>query len=372
MIPEIKQVTTKREFKIFIKLPYSIHKDHPMWVPPLLMEERKFFNPQKNISFRNNEGIMFLAYQDKRPVGRIMGLINLKRNEGFHEKNARFGFMECYNDPDVAHALLTAVEEWARARGMTKIVGPMGFTDQDPEGLLIEGFEYEPTIATIYNFEYMQNLIEGCGYSKEMDYVCYIVDLRDVKLDFYEKVAKRVENRGEFEFLTFRKTKEMKPFVKPVLELLSETYIDLYGFAPLTDEEIEALGKQYLPVLDPRFVSMGRKEGRTIGFFVGMPNLNKGFRKARGHLFPFGLFYLLSAAKKSKQLDLLLGGIKQEYRGVGLDAWGMLRMIRTARESGFTVIDSHNEMEDNHAVRMEMERLGGKLCKRRRIFRKML
>jgi hypothetical protein len=369
---EIKQISSKKDLKTFIKLPFIVHKNHPLWVPSLLMDDRKFFNEKKNPAFQKTDTILLLAFRDGKPVGRIMGIINRMRNQMFNERYVRFGFMECYNDLEVAKELLEKIEAWGRGLGMVKIVGPLGFSDQDPEGFLIEGFEYEPTLATIYNFEYIPILMEGCGYSKEIDWVCYIVDLKKVNLEFYEKIAERIETRNEFTFLSFKKRKELKPYVRPVLELLSETYIDLYGFVPLTPEEIDALGKQYIPVLDPRFVKAGKKGDELVGFLVGMPNMNEGFRKSKGRLLPFGIFYLLSAAKKSKQLDLLLGGIKKEYRGIGLDAWGLLRMIETAQKLGFTVIDSHNELEDNHSVRMEMERLGGKICKRRRIYQKML
>lgn len=343
-----------------------------MWVPPILADERKFFHPSRNLAFQKNDTILLLAFREGKPVGRAMGIINRERNRLFNESTARFGFLETINDVEVVRSLLERIESWARESGMDKLVGPMGFSDQDPEAFLIEGFEYEPTISTIYNFEYLPLLVEACGYSKEIDYVCYIVDLRKPLPAIYEKVVHRIEAQGSFVFLNFIRRKEIRPYVRPVLELLNETYIDLYGFVPMSAEEIDALGKKYLPVLDPRFVKMGLKDDQVVGFLIGMPNLNEGLRKARGRLFPLGIFHILRGAKRSKQLDLLLGGIKKEYRGIGLDAWGMLRMIETARKLGFTTIDSHNELENNLAVRGEMERLGGKLCKRRRIYRKSL
>jgi GNAT superfamily N-acetyltransferase len=369
---EIRELSGKKDLRAFIRLPFGLHKNHSLWVPPLLMDERQYFNSKKNPAFLKNDTILLLALRNGSVVGRIMGIINRDRNRMFGEKNARFGFLECGNDPETVTALLQAVENWARSHGMTKLVGPMGFSDQDPEAFLLEGFEYEPTLATIYNFEFIPKLVEDCGYTKEIDYVCYIMDPANPIPEFYEKISHRLETKGEFVFMNFNKRSELKPFVRPVLELLSETYIDLYGFVPLTADEIEALGKKYLPVLDPRFVKAGLKDGQVIGFLIGMPNMNAGLRKARGRLLPFGIFHLIREAKRSKQLDLLLGGIKREYRGIGLDAWGMLRMIKTAREMGFTVIDSHNELENNLAVRAEMERLGGKLCKRRRIYQKIL
>lgn len=369
---EILPVTTRKELRTFIHLPFKLHKKDPLWVPPLLMDEWQFFSAGKNPAFQKNDTILLLAVKDKKVAGRIMGIVNRERNRMFHEQNARFGFLESIEDMEVVRALLSGVEAWAHDLGMVKLVGPMGFSDQDPEAFLIEGFEYEPTLSTIYNFPYIPRLVEACGYSKEIDYVCYVMDISHPIPEFYQKVIDKIIARGEFTFKNMKKRKELEPYVKPVLELLSETYIDLYGFVPLTNEEIEALGKKYVPILDPRLVKIGLKGDQLIGFLIGMPNMNRGFRKAKGRLFPFGIFHLLRESKRSKQLDLLLGGIKKEYRNIGLDALGMKWMIQTAREMGFTTIDSHNELENNLAVRSEMERLGGKLCKRRRIYQKGL
>ncbi len=369
---EILPVTKRKDLHDFIHLPFLLHKNDRLWVPPLFMDEWQFFSAKKNPAFKKNDAILFLARKDGRTMGRIMGIVNTERNRMFHEQNARFGFMESIEDEEVVGELLNRVESWARGLGMVKLVGPMGFSDQDPEAFLIEGFEYEPTISTIYNFPYIPRLVEACGYTKEIDYYCYVLDLSHPIPEYYEMIADKVMARGKFTFKNFTKRKEMEPYVKPVLELLSETYIDLYGFVPLSPEEIEALGKKYLPILDPRLVKIGLKNDQVIGFLIGMHNMNRGFRKANGRLFPFGIIHLLRESKRSKQLDLLLGGIRKEYRNIGLDALGMKWMIQTAKEMGFTTIDSHNELENNLAVRAEMERLGGKLCKKRRIYQKSL
>ncbi len=369
---EILSVTTRKALRDFIHLPFILYKNNALWVPPLLADEWQFFNAKKNPAFRKNDTLLLLARKEGKVVGRIMGIVNRERNRMFHEQNARFGFLETIEDVDVVRALLGHLESWARELGMVKLVGPMGFSDQEPEAFLIEGFEYEPTLSTIYNFEYIPHLVEACGYTKEIDYVCYVLDLSQPIPEFYQKIIDKITARGEFTFKNFTRRKELKSYVKPVLELLSETYIDLYGFVPLSPEEIEALGTKYVPILDPRLVKIGLKDDQVIGFLIGMPNMNKGFRKAKGRLFPFGIFHLLRESKRSKQLDLLLGGIKKEYRNIGLDALGMKWMIHTAKEMGFTTIDSHNELENNIAVRGEMERLGGRLCKRRRIYQKGL
>ncbi len=368
----IKQVTRRGELKKFIYLPARIHRHHAKWVPPLYADERRFFNPRKNRAFSYCDATLALAYRGPRLAGRVMGIINRRYNEIRGERNARFGCFDCFEDEEVAHALLDYVEGWARGRGMDKVVGPLGFTEQDPEGFLVEGFEHEPTIATYYNFEYILRFLESEGYTKEMDYVVYKVNIPDEIPEFYRRVYDRVLRRGEYAVVEFTKRKELKTYILPILGLMNETFRDLYGYAALDEAEMETLAKQYLPVIDPRFVKAVAKDGRVIAFVVGIPDISEGIRRAKGRLFPFGIIAIMRAAKKTKQLDLLVGGIKQEYRGKGLDVLLGTAILRSARSAGFTHMDSHHEMETNVNVRAEMERLGGELYKRYRIFQKKL
>jgi hypothetical protein len=255
---------------------------------------------------------------------------------------------------------------------MNRIIGPMGFTDLDPEGFLVEGFQHEPTIATYYNFEYIIRFLESKGYAKEVDYVVYEVKVPDQIPALYQKVSERLSTRRGFQLVEFTKRKEMKPYVHEIINLMNETYRDLYGYVPLDKEEAADVAKRYLPVLDPRFVKMVRADNQTVAFILGIPNMNEGIRKAKGRLFPFGIFQIMLAAKRSKQLDLLLGAIKQEYRGRGLDVLMGAAMMRSAMDAGFQCIDSHHEMETNTSIRAEMERVGGQVYKRFRIFQKDL
>jgi hypothetical protein len=368
----IEQVSTKQELKKFIRLPFQIHKDHERWVPPLFFEEWKYFDPGKNSAFQKNDTIRLMAYMDDKPVGRIMGIINRQRNTRLHEQNACFGYLECYNDPVPARALLQYIEKWASEKGMNKLVGPMGFSDQDPEGFLVEGFEFEPTLATYYNFEYIPLLLKRSGYSKEIDYVVYQIDLTNPVPVVYTKIVERLKARGQFDLPVFTRKKELKPHIKPVLQLMNESFAGLYGFDPLTDEEIDAIGKKFLPVIDPRFVRLAYQGDKLAAFILGIPNLNYGFRKAWGKLFPFGLLWLIRAPRKTRQFDLLMAGVHPYFRGSGLDAYGMTSIMEAARLAGYTIMDSHHELESNLAVRSEMERLGGRLCKRFRIYGKLL
>jgi hypothetical protein len=370
----IKEVQNRKDLKEFIFLPEKIHRNHETWVPPIYVDEWKYFDPKHNRSFTHCDVIKLLATRDGQPVGRIMGIINRKYNEIRDQKIARFGYLETWEDGEVVRALLERVEDWAKEHGMTKIIGPYGFTDQDPEGFLIEGFENRATIATYCNFEWMPRMVEEQGYSKDIDYFVYKLDVPEEIPEFYKKIYERVKKKGKFEILEFKNKKKMKPWIKPVLRLMNECYTEsnIYGYAPLDEKEMEELAKRYLPVLDPRFVKGVLKDGEVVAFIVGIPDMTEGIQRARGRLFPFGFLKILSAAKKTKQLDLLLGAIKEKYRGLGLDVLMGVKMIMAARQAEMERMDTHHEMEQNVKVRAEMEKMGGKVYKKFRVYQKPL
>ncbi len=371
---EIREVKTRRDLKTFIYLPEKIHANHTNWVHPIYMDEWNYFNPKKNEAFSYCDTIILLAFRGEEVVGRIMGIINSRYNEHKNEKTVRFGYLETWEDEKVIHALLNHVEDWARNKGMTKIVGPYGFSDQDPEGFLIEGFEHRATIATYYNFEWMPSMIEKKGYTKDVDYFVYKLDVPKEVPEFYKRIYERAKKRGNFELLEFKKKKKIKPWIVPILSLMNECYLagNIYGYTPLSEKEMKNLAARYLPVLDPRFVKAVLIEGEVASFVVGIPDMTEGIQKARGRLLPFGFLKVLRAAKKTTQLDLLLGAIKEKYRGRGLDAIMGIKMVISAQEAGMEIMDTHHEMEENVRVRAEMERMGGKLYKKYRVYKKKL
>ncbi len=374
MAIDIREVLSRRGLKTFIYLPEKIHAGHANWVHPIYMDDWKYFDRRKNKAFGYCDTTLLVAWRDGRPVGRIMGIINHRFNEHRNERTARFGYFDVYEDKEAFTALLRAVEDWARAKGMTKIVGPYGFSDQDPEGFLIEGFEHRATIATYYNFEWMPAWLEEDGYAKDCDWFVYKLDVPKEPPEFYKKIFERAMKRGTYEIVEFRKRKEIKPWIRPILSLMNECYMagNIYGFAPLTEEEMDDLAKRYLPVLDPRFVKAVKKDDEVAAFIIAMPDMTEGIRKARGRLLPFGFIRVLRAAKKTKQLDLLLGAVKEKYRGQGLDVLMGVRILIGAYEAGYEMMDTHHEMEANVKVRAEMERMGGTIYKKYRAFYKMI
>jgi hypothetical protein len=369
---DIRPASGASEQRAFIRYPWIVHEGHAGWVPPLVSEEKRYFDPRKNHAFSYCDAVMALAYRRHTVCGRIMGIINRRHNTHTGEPVARFGFLECPDDPAIARKLLHFVECWGRSRGMVKIVGPMGFSDQDPEGFRVEGFGHEPTIATYVNFPYMNDLLKACGYTKEVDYVVYKVRVSGRIPDAYERVCERIAREGHVRTYEFRRRSELRPFTGRILALMNETFADLYGYVPLDREEMDTAARRFLPIIDPRFVNFATVDGKDAAFILAMPNIDEGLRKANGRLLPFGFRHVLAAGRRTKQLDLLVGGVKKEFRHHGLAVLGMAMLLRAAQAAGIEVIDSHLELEGNLRMRAEMERMGGILSKRYRIFCKLL
>ncbi len=371
---DIREVKVKKDLRTFIYLPEKLHRGHPKWVHPIYMDDWSYFDPAKNKAFGYCDTILLLAWRGNECVGRVMGIINHRYNEHRNEKTARFGFLETTEDPEVVRALLGGIEEWAKDKGMTRVVGPYGFSDQDPEGFMIEGYEHGVTLASYYNFEWMPKLVEGAGYGKDIDYFVYKIDIPKEMPEFYKRIYERAQRKGGFEVLEFTNKRQFRPYIRPILNLMNETYMqnNIYGYAPLDEKEQDELAKKYMPILDPRFIKAVLKDGEIVSFVIGMPDMTAGIRRSRGRLFPFGLLFILRAAKKTKQLDLMLGAVKDKYRGMGLDVMMGVKMIESALKAGFEYMDTHHEMETNVKVRGEMERMGGKIYKRYRVFQKSL
>lgn len=368
----IKEVLTKKELRQFIYLPAKIHKDQPEWLPPIYMDEWLLFNKKKNRSYQYTDAVLYLAFRDDKPVGRIMGLINNRYNSIQNEKHGRFCFMDCYEDNEVVHALLKKVEDWVSERGMEKIVGPLGFSDKDPQGFQIEGFEYPYLFTAATNKPYLPQMVQSEGYTKEVDLVNYNIPMPDPLPALYLKAYDRISRNEKFEVIEFKTKKEINPYIIPVLELMNETFSEIYGFVPLNDEEKREFAKRYLPLIDPAFIKIIRTKGKLVGFGIAMPDLSEGIKATGGKLFPFGLFKILKEMKKSKKMMLMLGGVKKDFRGQGIDILMGVKMLESAKKSRMNLIDSHLILENNTRMRAECERLDGKIVKRFRIYQKAL
>jgi hypothetical protein len=371
---DLREVKSKKELREFIYLPEKIHRDHREWVPPVYMDEWEYFNPRKNDSFAHSDTLLILAYRNSLPAGRIMGIINHEYNKKHSELHARFAYLETENDFEVFSMLVTAVEKWAKQKGMTHLVGPLAFSDKDPQGFLVEGFGQPVAIATNCNFPYMPELMEKYGFVRKLDLVVYRIPVPEALPPVVQKILERYHSRqSDLQVLEFTSRRKVRPFIRPVLKLVNDTFTGIYGFYPFTDKEMDNMANRYLYLIDPRYIKIiVNASNEVVAFVLGMDDLSEGFRKSGGRLLPFGFIHLILAAKRTRQLNLLLGAIRPDYQGRGLDMLMGVKLLESAKSTGKTVMDSHLEMESNYKVRAEMERMGGEVYKRYRIWYKKL
>lgn len=370
----IEVVKSRIDLWRYIHLPSKIHKNHPQWVPPLYIDEWRYYNPKKNHSFSHCDTILLLAYKDRKLAGRIMGIINHRYNERKNEKHARFNFLEVWNDQEVAHVLLSYIENWARQKGMDKLIGPFGFSDKDPQGYLIKGFEEKGIFSNHHNYEYLINILEKEGYTKEIDIVSYRGEIPSEMPELSKRIFDRVKrNNPDLTRILFTKRKQVKLWIKPGISLINKTFTDIYGFEEISEQEMEEFANRYLIFIDPKYVgTVVDKENKPVTFFIGMADISDGIRKCKGYIFPFGIFNILKAAKQSKMVVFLLGSVDPYYRNRGIDLFLANRMIEWKNKYGMEFFDSNYELENNTSVRAVMEKLGGKVHKQFRIFQKSL
>ncbi|HDS07804.1 MAG TPA: hypothetical protein ENO05_09270 [Bacteroides sp.] len=370
----VRQVSSRKDMRKFIHLPARVHRGHNNWVPPLYSDEWEFYDSKRNKSFQYCDVIMLLAFRGNKLVGRVMGIINHRYNDIHREKHARFNFLETWDDLEVSRALLEYLVEWARSKGMVKLVGPLAFSDKDPQGYLIEGFNEPVVIASHCNYEYVIGHLTALGFEKELDLVVYKIPIPEKTPELYLKIAERARvNNPDIRLREFTRRKELKPMIRPIFSLINETFTHIYGFMPFTLEEMDDFANRYLMIMDPGYIKVIENgAGETVAFIIAMPDISKGIRRSGGYLFPFGFLHILFSGLRSKQLNLLMGAVRPDYQNRGLDAIMGSAMLESARKGKMAYMDSHLEMETNTRVRAEMEYMGGKVYKVYRIFGRSL
>ena len=370
---QLTEVKSKKELKQFIMLPYTIHKDHKEWLPPLISDEWKVFDKTKNHSYAHCDTIMYLAKKNSEIVGRIMGIINHTYNIGNKENNVRFFGLECYDDAIVFDKLINAVEIWGKQKGMDTVIGPLGFSDKDPQGFLIEGFnELMTVMVTNHSYKYMIQHTERNGFKKKLDIFQYSAKIPEKTASIYTRIAERATKSG-YKLLEFKKSKQVRPYVNEVFNLINKTYKNIYGFAPLDDIEAKEFSERFLPLLKPQYIKLIlNKTNNIVAFVVAMPDISEGFKKANGKLFPLGFIHILRAFKKTNQLNLLLGCVDENIRNSGLIALMNIALLNAARKNNLTVLDSHLILEENTKMRAVMERMEHNIYKKYRIFEKKI
>lgn len=369
----IQIIDTAQRLREYVHFPQAIYKNDPHWVPPIYADEFNFHNPERNNALHCSDVVRVMAYRSNQAVGRIMGIINKKYNDHHGEKTARFFQLDCINEGAVAHTLIHEIEKWAITKGMNKVIGPYGFSDKDPQGLQIEGFAHLPVIATPTNPPYLQHLVEEEGFVKALDCVSYQMPVHDSFSARHQRVYERIRANKKIKLIEFGSKRQLKPYIVPVFRLVNECYSPLFGFVPMSEEEMKRFAAQYLPILDPDFVKViVDEQNEVIAFVVSMPDMSKGIQRAKGKLFPFGFLQILASAKRTTQLDLLLGAVKPKYRGKGLTILLGKSLMETASKRGLKTMDSHLILETNRPMCAECENVEGKIYKRYRIYEKVL
>lgn len=370
---QIKEVVTKQDLKQFIKFPFNLYSKNKYWIPPLIGEEQKNFSKEKNPAFEFCESCLWIAQSDHKVVGRIAGIINKRYNEKIGKNVARFGYVDFIDDEEVSSKLFSTAESWARAKGCTSIHGPLGFTDMDPEGMLVEGFEEYGTIATIYNFPYYPMHAEKHGYQKDIDWIEYELLTPKSIPDKVEKLAQAVAERYNLKVLEVNNQKQLLPYAHEIFHVLNSAYENIYGFVQLTEKQIDLYVKQYFGFIKPGFVPVIlNNKNEVVGFGITMPSLSLAFQKAKGRLFPFGFIHLLRAVKKNDRADLYLTGVRPDYQDKGVNAMLMYEVTKVFINQKIIWVESNPELETNMKVRAQWRFYEGRQHKRRRCYIKNL
>ncbi|WP_072531393.1 GNAT family N-acetyltransferase [Bacteroides ilei] len=371
----VKKVSSKKELKTFIRFNYELYRNNPYSVPDLYDDMLNTFSTEKNAAFEFCEADYFLAYKDGKVVGRVAAIINNRANETWAKKEVRFGWIDFIDDLEVSKALLDKVEEWGKERGMESIVGPLGFTDMDAEGMLVEGFDQLGTMATIYNYPYYPVHMEKLGFVKDADWVEYKLMVPDKLPEKFVRISEIILQKYKLKIKKLKR-KEIKEgnYGQKIFDLINEAYAPLFGYSQMTQRQIEQYIKMYLPLIDLRMVSLVEdEEGNLIAAGISMPSLSVALQKAKGRLLPFGWFYLLKALfiKKPKILDLLLVGVKPEYQSKGVNALLFYDLVPIYQQMGFEYGESNPELELNKKVQAQWSAFESVQHKRRRAFKKI-
>lgn len=373
MSVNVHPIYSRDQIEQYVRFGIDLYKGNDCYVPPLILDDVHTLSPDINPAFDFCEARSFMAFREGEPVGTITGIINRPANEKSGRRDLRFGFVEFIDDAEVVDALFNAVEAWGRERGMTHIVGPMGFTDMDHEGMLIEGFDELGTMATIYNYPYYPEHMKRLGFEKDVDWVEYRIKVPDAIPEKYQRIADIVARKYGLRILKYKSRKRIREeYGHAIFELINKAYADLYGYAPLTDRQIEYYIGQYIDILRLEDVCLVvDSAGKLVALGISMPSMSRALQKSGGKLLPFGWYHLLKAMKgHSDVVDLLLVAVSPEYQGKGVNALLFSDLIPNYQANGYKEAESNLELEGNESVQKQWEYFERRQHRRRRAFRK--
>ncbi len=376
---EIKKVESRRDLGKFIDFHNELYKGNPYHVPNLYFDEMNTFRKDKNAAFDFCEAEYFMAYRDGKVVGRVAAIINHSANKKWERESVRFGWIDFVDDIEVSKALLKAVEDYGKSKGMKEIVGPLGFTDMDPEGMLLYGYDQLGTQATAYNYPYYPEHMDRMGgWEKDNDYVEYKLYVPEEMPEKYATIAKMIQKRYNLQVKKLKRNEIYgeNGYGRKIFEVINETFKDLYGYSKLTDRQIEQYVKMYLPMADLDLITIiedwNTPDHKVVGVGISIPSLARALQKCGGKLFPFGWWHILRALKfhKTEVVDLLLVGVLPEYRQKGANALLFYDLIPHYQRLGFKWGETHVEMETNMKVQGQWQYLNREIHKRRRCYKK--
>lgn len=372
----IKKVETRKDLDAFIKFTNRLYKGNAFFVPNLHLDMLNTLDKRKNPAFEFCEADYFLAYKDGKVAGRIAAIINQRANAVWGKKETRFGWIDFIDDVEVSRALLETAAQWGKERGMEYLQGPLGFTDFDPEGMLVEGYDQLSTMSTIYNYPYYPRHMEQLGFEKDVDWVEYKIYVPDSIPEKYKRIAELVQKKYNLKIKKYTSSKALaRDYGQKIFQLMNEAYTPLYGFAPLSEGQIELYIKMYLPVIDLRMVTLILDSAdNLVGVGISMPSLSRALQKAKGRFFPFGWYHVLKALfiRHAPVLDLLLVAIKPEYQNKGVNALLFSDLIPVYQQMGFKYAESNPELEQNGKVQAQWEYFDTELHRRRRAYIKAI
>ena len=367
--------TDRDQLSQYVQFPIDLYRDNSCYVPPLIIDQIATLDPDSNPASDFCESQSCMAFDNGEPVGTITAIINRASNAKTGLKQMRFGFMDFIDNAEVVDALFDAVTEWGKERGMTEMVGPVGFTDLDPEGMLIEGFDEMGTMATIYNYPYYVDHMKRLGFEKEVDWIEFRIAVPDSIPEKFQRIGEIVAKKYNLRVLKFTsRDKIRKEYGHAIFDLVNEAYADLYGFVSLTDRQIEHYINVYIGVLRLDDVTLVvDQDDKLVALGIAMPSMSEALRKSRGKLFPFGWYHLLRAIKgHTDVVDLLLVAVKPEYQSKGVNAIIFNDLIPRFNANGYKFAESNVELEGNESVQKQWEYYEHRQHRRRRAWKKEL
>ena len=369
----IKEIDSKEEEVEFIEFPFRLYANNVYWVPKIKMAEQAMLCDKKNPSLQNVEMKKWLAKKDGKTVGRIAGVIHYPSNDTWGEKSIRFGWFDAIRSESVVKLLIQTVEHWGRSHHLEKIHGPLGFTDLDPQGMLIEGFDKRSTMATLYNESYYPKWLEKMGYSKAIDWVEYSFELPKTLPQSIKRVSQAVRKRANISVRSARSYKELIRYSPRLFQLINEGYKRLYGFVPINLDQISFYMRAFKPILNPDYVSLAfNQENDVVGFCLSLPNLSETFQQIKGELFPFGFLKVLVAINRHNAVELGLIAVDQQNKIPGVAACLIEHSFNVLRANGVRLVETNPELESNKNVQALWKGFNAIQHKRRRVFEKQL